>query len=62
MTFRFLFTVPDLKFYQDIDADTYDKALNFFNKQGKCDIKQVINMTTGEVIYTSGNFEGNNGK
>ena len=62
MTFRFLFTVPELKLFQDIDADTYDKALDFFNKQGECDIKQVINMTTGEVIYTSGNFEGNNGK
>lgn len=62
MMFRFLFTVSDLKFYQDIDADSYDKALNFFNKQGKCDIKQVINMTTGEIIYNSRDFEGKNGK
>jgi len=62
MVFRFLFTVPNLELYQDIDSDTYDRALNFFNKQGKCDIKQVVNMTTGEIIYTSTDFEGKNGK
>ena len=60
MKYRFYFTIPNLKYHLDIDADSVSGAKDDFKKllgNTEYSIKQILNMTTGEVIYQSDDFE-----
>ena len=57
MVFRFYFSLPTLKYYQDIRADSFEKAKELFDEIHKgqiCSIGLIINMTAGEVVWDYG--------